>query len=374
MIEIILPHITENTTHDGLLMKWPQRCQNCPTRECRKSLISDIGLCSYGYNYTKVNKVVLAGFICPEHRSSSQSKTKNLRTEKEQVINLHLVEKQKSLLRQEVFLQNTAIQERKHRARQEFLNQESFRDDFIQEIKEDILKGLSFVHDYKQINATISQNINVIIETNYTEADFEKKLENASQQEKAIYWASKFLQEKLNVAKYLLNPDWITRESETSSFRLHGLATKYIRLYEDLFKRKGIIPSIRGNSYKNILANPEAISVIIQTLLDNAQKYSKKSGKVEVHICDQSDHIFFPVGSYGPRILESERELIFQPFKRAKDAIKSQEEGAGYGLYISQLIAKRIGTIIEVDQEPQLKEKQGHWTTFSIQIPTNTWK
>jgi signal transduction histidine kinase len=318
--------------------------------------------------------MVLAGFICSEDRSSSRAKTKNLKSEKLQTINLHLVESQKSTIRHEIFKNNTAAQETKNQARQEFLNQQSFRDEFIIEIKEDILKGLSFVHDYKQINATISQNINVIIETKYSETEFDKKLEKASQQEKAIYWASKFLQEKLNVAKYLLNPDWITRESETNSFRFHGLATKYIRLYEDLFKRKGIIPSIRGSSYKNVVANPEAISVIIQTLIDNAQKYSKKSGKVEIHISDQTDHIFFSVGSYGPRILDSERELIFQPFKRAKDAIKSQEEGAGYGLYISQLIAKRIGTIIEVEQESQLKEKQGHWTTFSIRIPTNTWK
>ncbi len=98
-----------------------------------------------------------------------------------------------------------------------------------------------------------------------------------------------------------------------------------------------------------------SIAVIIQTLIDNAHKYSKKSGKVEIHISDQPDHIFFSVESYGPRILDSERELIFQPFKRAKDAIKSQEEGAGHGLYISQLIAKRIGTIIEVEQEAQLR-------------------
>jgi len=270
--------------------------------------------------------------------------------------------------------ENTALQESKSIARDQFLNQKSFEDEFILEIKEDILKGLSFVHDYKQINATISQNINVIIETRYSEPDFERKLEQASHQEQAIYWASKFLQEKLNVAKYLLNPDWITRESETTSFRFHGLALKYIRLYNDTFKRKGITPSISGNSYKNIVANPEAISVIIQTLLDNAQKYSKRSGKVEIHISDHPDHIFFSVESYGPRILDSERELIFQPFKRARDAIKSQEEGAGYGLYISQVIAKRIGSAIEVEQEKQQKEKQGHWTTFSIRIPTNTWK
>lgn len=373
MSNVILPHISEGIRYDGLLMKWPARCKTCQTNEC-VAKTEDLGLCSYGYNYTSTNKITLAGFVCVDHKTGSSAKSKKMRTEKSQVINLHLVESQISILRQLAVKKIALSQETKSIAREQFLQKESFRDEFIAELKEEILKGLSFVHDYKQINATISQNINVIIETNYNESDFEKKLEKANHQEKAIYWASKFLQEKLNVAKYLLNPEWISKESEKSSFRFHGLALKYLRLYEDLFKKKGIHVSVSGDSYKNIVANPEAISVIIQTLIDNAYKYSKRSGRVEIHISDQTDHIHYCVSSYGPRISDNERELIFQPFKRARDAIKSQEEGAGYGLYISQLIAKRIGTIIEVEQEAQLKERQGHWTTFSIRIPTNTWK
>ncbi|MDC7828498.1 sensor histidine kinase [Pseudomonas benzopyrenica] len=374
MNNIVVPHVYQKSRHDGSLVRWPNRCIICKTKECEK-LFNDgnMGLCSYGYNYITVNKIVLAGFICPDHNSQSKSKSKNLQSDKKQLINLHLIESQAALLRQLEIKKSMLLQEQKSAARDEFLGKESFKDEFLIELKEDILKGLSFVHDYKQINATISQNINVIIETKYSELDFEKKLEKASQQEKAIYWASKFLQEKLNVAKYLLNPDWINRESEKASFRFHGLALKYIKLYEDLFRKKSINLSITGTSHKSVLANPEAVSVIIQTLVDNAYKYSKKSGKAEIHISDQEDHILFSVSSYGPRILDTERELIFLPFKRAKDAIKTQEEGAGYGLYISQLIARRINTIIEVEQEAQLKEKQGHWTTFSINIPFTDW-
>lgn len=373
MTELALPHIIHKVKYDGQLIRWPQKCKDCKTNECQEKN-SAIMLCSYGYNFLTVNDITLAGFICTDHSSTSKAKSKNLRNEKNQTISLHLVNSQAATLRYKSTKVSATQQEQKNSARDEFLNKESFKDEFINEIKQDILKGLSFVHDYKQINATISQNINVIIETRYPGQDLEQKIQHATQQEQAIYWASKFLQEKLNVAKYLLNPDWITRESETSLFRFHGLALKYIKLYNDTFRKKGILPTVSGVSHKNVLANPEAISVIIQTFLDNAQKYSKKSGKVEIYISDELDHILFSVGSYGPRILDNERELIFQPFKRAKDAIKTQEEGAGYGLYISQLIAKRIGTIIEVEQDAHLKERQGHWTTFTIRIPTNSWK
>jgi hypothetical protein len=170
MTIIALPSITDGHLHDGLIMKWPQRCHTCTTKECR-SHTDDLGLCSYGYNYTAVNKTILAGFICLEHKSSSQAKNKNIRKEKQQIINIHLIENQKASLRLVAIKKNTTLQESKTVARDQFLNQESFKDEFILEIKEDILKGLSFVHDYKQINATISQNINVIIETKHPESE-----------------------------------------------------------------------------------------------------------------------------------------------------------------------------------------------------------
>lgn len=373
MNKIALPSHSEGKKNDGQIMKWPDRCHTCKTQECQFAT-PEISLCSYGFNYVKIDDLFLAGFICPDHSSSSPAKSKNLKQSKSQAISTHQLNQQIAFLKGLSSKKQQVHEALKNEAREEFLNTESFKDEFIYEIREDILRGLSFVHDYKQINATISQNINVIIETNCSGNDFEQKLEKASQQEQAIYWASKFLQEKLNVAKYLLNPDWITRESEKVSFRFHGLTLKYIRLYTDLFKKKGINLQVSGTNYKNIVANPEAISVIVQTFLDNAHKYSKKNGKVDVFFSDEQDHVLFLVGSYGPRIRDDERDLIFQPFKRARDAIKSQEEGAGYGLYISQLIANRIGTVIEMEQDPQLKERQGHWTVFSIRIPTNTWR
>jgi hypothetical protein len=145
MTNIILPHIVDKKMHDGLIMKWPHKCHSCPTKECNTST-TDINLCSYGYNYTQVNSIVLAGFISPEHRSSSRAKAKKIKSEKSQTINLHLVENQKAIIRQKTFAENTIIQEKKNRAREDFLNKESFRDDFILEIKEEIFRnGVGFI-------------------------------------------------------------------------------------------------------------------------------------------------------------------------------------------------------------------------------------
>jgi signal transduction histidine kinase len=110
--------------------------------------------------------------------------------------------------------------------------------------------------------------------------------------------------------------------------------------------------------------------VIPHTFLDNAAKYSPKDGRVEVYVQDTDDGIDFAVSSYGPRILPREENLIFHPFYRGESAKRAEEEGAGYGLYLSQMIAqKHLGTTIKLNQKERKTGGMGHWTTFSIRVP-----
>jgi signal transduction histidine kinase len=261
------------------------------------------------------------------------------------------------------------ITDRKHDVIKQYIDSEQYKIDFLGSMKSEINKGLSFVHDYKQINAQINQNINVIIETSHDGDSFEEKLESATHPEKAIYWASKFLAEKLNVARYLLHPDWITKESEFTKFRFHGLFIKYLRIYQYMYNQKNIHVRLTGTSYNTIYGNSEAIGVIVHAFLDNALKYSRNNTNVNVHISDEEHVVHFSVSSYGPRIKENEKEKIFHPFYRGEDAERMQEEGAGYGLYIAQMVANNIGTKITVEQESIQKPREGHLTTFSVNIP-----
>lgn len=56
--------------------------------------------------------------------------------------------------------------------------------------------------------------------------------------------------------------------------------------------------------------------------------------------------------------------------KHRKHARDAEEEGAGYGLYISQKIAKEhLGTSIKVEQITPTVSGKGYWTTFSLRVP-----
>lgn len=364
------PHYNNNIRIDGSMLNWPQACQNCPQRACRKTKDEQLSLCSYGYNYVKIDGITLAGFLLRDGQQCNSARKKRVRNEKQNLITKQMLELVISAIKANSDSTHKAIEDNKNSIIQKYIKKEQYKIDFLQPLKDEIQKGLSFVHDYKQINTQIRQNINVVIENRYEGEDLEEKLQKASREERAIFEASKFLDEKLNVAKYLLHPEWLNIKNECSTFNFHGMILKYRRIYSPRFNAKNIQVKMPGQSYKTINANPQAVSVIPHTLLDNAAKYSLKNGLIEIYIQDTDDAIEFSVSSFGPLIKPQEQEKIFQPFYRTKSAQKIEEEGAGYGLYISQLIAKNhLGTELKVKQESKMVPNKGYWTKFSILIP-----
>jgi signal transduction histidine kinase len=365
------PHVLKNIRCEGSLICWPDICKECKSLACEKGRVGEIGLCSYGYNYIKANEdLIIAGIVIKDFSMSSQARSKRFKSERAKLITREMLERAVRSIRYiESSLQET-VEAEKRKIINEYVKDNQYKPDFLEPLREEIQKGLSFVHDYKQINTQIRQNINVIIESRYNGNTFEKKLDQATKQEKAIYEASKFLDEKLDVTKFLIHPEWLDVQSLCTKFRFHGVVLKYLRLYTSRFDDKGIEVSVQGVSYNEIIANPQAVSVIPHTFLDNAAKYSPLKGKVDVYIQDCAKGIEFTVSSYGPRILPNEMDKIFEPFYRGESARRFQEEGAGYGLYISQQVAVRhLGTRIRVEQDGRQTPRMGHWTTFSLQIP-----
>ena len=365
------PHWYKGEKRDGSLLKWPEACLRCIHNNCNDSRINELQLCSYGYSYQKINEnFTVAGILVKEIPKSSDARNKLIKKNRKLLIPRQMLNAATETLNNVKSFLEESIKEEKNQAIEVYVKNERYKTDFLEPLKDEIQKGLSFVHDYKQINTQIAQNINVIIENRYDGTTFEDKLDKSSEAEKAIYEASKFLDEKLNVARFLMHPEWLDIKSACSKFRFHGIVIKYRRIYSPLFEKKRISVSLQGKSYVEIFANPQAVSVIPHTFLDNAAKYSPQMGRIEVYVQDFEDGIDFSVSSYGPQILPEEKEKIFNPFYRGIYAKKIEEEGAGYGLYICQLIAqKHLGTIIKVEQDAICTINKGYWTSFSIKIP-----
>lgn len=365
-----LPHVFEGRRGDGSMWPWPRKCESCEFRPCEGAPPGDVGVCPWGYNFCRVgSSLLVAGFVLDGFSGASPAWTKRRRK--------HLPVPNRLFARlvegwREAEASETEATQAARRAREEdLLDEDQFRVEYLASLKKEVLRGLGFVHDYKQINSQLIQNINVVIETRYEGVSFDEKLAAASQEEQAIYWAGHFLNEKLNVARFLLRPEWLHIRDECARSRVHGMVLKYVRIYQPWYDRRNVRLRMIGKSYGEVVANTMALGVLPHTFIDNALKYSPDGAEVEIFVGDEDDGVLLETSSYGPPILDGEERGIFRAFTRGTAAVDLAEDGVGYGLYISQLIAKEhLGTTIEVSQDASRTAVGGRvWTTFSVLIP-----
>jgi signal transduction histidine kinase len=207
-----------------------------------------------------------------------------------------------------------------------------------------------------------------VLEYRYPVENLDQQLNAALPAERAIYWASRHMEEKLQTAFLLLHPERITNPTDVTPFRLHGLVTKYLRIYDSAFAEKNVTVKVLGSSVGDIKGNRAAVPVIPHTLIDNALKYSSRGAEVLIKFVETDHDIELSVSSYGPKINDDEFEKIFDIFYRGRNATRQEEEGAGFGLYLAQFIANEMGTRIQVTQAPDENRTYGFWTTFSVRF------
>lgn len=368
-----LPSVISGKRTDGIGIVWPDTCRSCLTRECEKFAQTELQTCSYGYHYIENQSGgVFAGFLVEDASIHSPALSKNLRKDKKSRIRLQFLNNLLISISKELAEDAAAEEARFKKSINSYLDDKAFNAKFLEKFKKDIEKGLSFLHDYRQINARIAQNVNILLETRYKGNSIEELLQKANHEELAIYWASKLLEEKLSLARLLINPEWINRESEFVYFRFHGIVYKYLQMYRQSADEREIKIFTEGESRQNIYANPMAVSAIPQTFIDNAIKYSPPESRIKLQFGEDESGINFSINSFGPKIFPDEQESIFHPFTRGREAERVQEEGAGYGLYLAQLVATtHLGTRIALWQRETGDRARGYETEFSIQIP---WK
>ncbi len=78
----------------------------------------------------------------------------------------------------------------------------------------------------------------------------------------------------------------------------------------------------------------EKLRVVIDNLLSNAIKYSPIGGVIVLRLGKHKDHAVIEVIDSGPGIAVEDRDRIFDPFYRGKNAATSAVKGTGLGLAI----------------------------------------
>ncbi|HIP93257.1 MAG TPA: GHKL domain-containing protein, partial [Desulfurobacteriaceae bacterium] len=125
---------------------------------------------------------------------------------------------------------------------------------------------------------------------------------------------------------------------------------------------------------KNIKININIPDIIINTsdrliyyalknLIENAIKYNKKNGLVEISFEDAKDYYLLKIKDTGIGIPKHALPFIFERFYRVEKSRSRELGGTGLGLSIVKLAIDKINGNIEVESE------KNKGTTFSLYFP-----
>ncbi len=112
-----------------------------------------------------------------------------------------------------------------------------------------------------------------------------------------------------------------------------------------------------------IRIDPDKMRDVIQNLIDNAIKYSKNDTMIIVGIGMKEKELHFWVKDTGIGIPDEEKDKIFSRFFRAANAIHTETDGSGLGLFIASSVIRRHGGSISFESVLD----QG--TTFHVLLP-----
>ncbi len=96
------------------------------------------------------------------------------------------------------------------------------------------------------------------------------------------------------------------------------------------------------------LADRNAMTSVVQNLIENAIKYSPPPAIIKVELKQNDNEIIFSVADNAPVIHEKEKEKIFDKFYRSGSEEKRKAKGAGLGLFIVKNIVKAHSGKIKV--------------------------
>jgi len=150
-----------------------------------------------------------------------------------------------------------------------------------------------------------------------------------------------------------------------TEFSLEDLTQKTIGEFDAFAKACNVeVEFFAEKDLPLVYGDPSQIKLVIENLIDNAIRYIKDRGKVEISIKKIDRQILFEIKDNGVGIPREDQKYIFQKFFRSENVMRYQTEGSGLGLFITKSIVERSGGKI------WFKSEEGKGTTFWFTLPT----
>ncbi len=127
-------------------------------------------------------------------------------------------------------------------------------------------------------------------------------------------------------------------------------------------KKQKLNVSSKGSDFR-IKADLGKIEQIFVNLIDNAVKYTKDSGRIEISLCEQDQTIYVTVQDNGIGILKEHRDRVFERFYRVDKARSRELGGTGLGLSIVKHI------VLAHNGKIHIESQVNNGTKVSVTLP-----
>lgn len=132
---------------------------------------------------------------------------------------------------------------------------------------------------------------------------------------------------------------------------------------EDINAKKIDLKINGGGNIPKINIDKEKMCIAFENIIDNAIKYNKPKGKIDISFENKNNALIIKFSDTGIGIPAQDKDKIFTKFFRSENAKKFDETGSGLGLLITKSIIENHHGKIWFDSE----ENKG--ATFIVELP-----
>ncbi|MCD7824372.1 MAG: HAMP domain-containing histidine kinase [Clostridiaceae bacterium] len=186
----------------------------------------------------------------------------------------------------------------------------------------------------------------------YTESLTDGVIEEKSQVQELHY---RMLQECQDMER-LVDDLFVLSKMQNPDFQIEMEPVSLIQIFSDVLrggrmlgKEKGLLieADFPEDDPCMIMGDYGRLRQMFFVIVDNAVKFSKEQGKIEIRIQKQTNRYHISIRDYGVGIAPEQLPFIFEKFYTSK--MRQNQKGTGLGLMIAKQIALRHGGEIQVE-------------------------
>ena len=133
--------------------------------------------------------------------------------------------------------------------------------------------------------------------------------------------------------------------------------------FEDPAAEAGVALDVSAERVPRVRGSGRDLALLVRNLVDNAIRYTRPGGRVEVGLGSRNGEVVLTVLDTGLGIPTRDVPRIFERFYRVDRARSRETGGTGLGLSIVKHVVENHGGTIDVSSE------LGHGTRFEVRLP-----